>query len=109
MSEHVKIVVTVPLTHADAVRKALGDAGAGAQGNYRFCSFSTRGHGRFLPVVGATPFIGEAGTLEVVEEERIEVLCERGLAKAAVSALIEAHPYEEPAWEVYPVLAMDSL
>lgn len=105
----VKIVVTAPVDHADAVRSALASAGAGALGNYTECSFSSVGHGRFRPNDDANPFIGNAGELVIAEEERIEVLCERSAAKAAVEAARAAHPYEEPAFDVYALVSLDEL
>ena len=62
ISEKVKIVVFVPETHADAVRQAVGDAGGGKIGNYSHCTFSVKGKGRFLPLSGANPSIGEIGS-----------------------------------------------
>lgn len=64
MTKLVKFVVFVPETHANAVREAMGKAGAGASGNYNFCSFSIKGIGRFKPLEGANPAIGEVGKLE---------------------------------------------
>lgn len=61
MSNLVKIVVFVPLTHTDIVRQAIGDAGAGIIGNYSHCSFSSKGTGRYKPLEGAKPAIGEVG------------------------------------------------
>ena len=100
----VKIVVTVPSENADAIREALGKAGAGKLGNYSFCSFSVTGTGRFLPNEHAHPHIGEPGKPETVTEERIEVICERANAKEVITALRAAHPYEEPAVDIYPLL-----
>jgi len=102
-SKDVKIVVTVPVTHADAVREAMGQAGAGRLGNYSFCSFSSRGDGRFKPEKGAHPAIGTVGTLEKVDEERIEVICDRSILKDVIAAVRKAHPYEEPALDVIPL------
>ena len=102
-SDKVKIVVFVPETHADAVRQAMGEAGAGKTGNYYFASFSSKGVGRFLPGTGAHPAIGEVGKLEAVAEERIETICPRGLAKDVVAAIKKAHPYEEIALDIYPL------
>ena len=62
MDEIVKLVIFVPLTHTDIVRKAVGDAGAGKLGNYTHCTFSTKGVGRYIPGDGSHPFIGEVGT-----------------------------------------------
>lgn len=100
----VKIVVFTPLTHADQIREALAKAGAGQIGNYDSCSFSSRGIGRFWPLKGAKPFVGEPGKLEEVEEERIEVICPKGKLEAALAAVKKAHPYEEPAIDVIPLL-----
>lgn len=102
-SSSVKLVVFVPVTHADAVRQAMGEAGAGKIGNYTFCSFSSRGIGRFLPNAGANPAIGEVGRLESVDEERIEVVCERSTLHDVIAAMKSAHPYEEVAFDVYPL------
>lgn len=109
MSKQVKIVVTVPLVDASKVREALGAAGAGRQGNYQFCSYSVLGKGRFLPVAGAKPAIGEVGKPEVVEEERIEVTCDREVAKSVIAAMKAAHPYEEVAFDIYDLVDPDSL
>ncbi len=104
MSKRVKIVVTVPLADADKVREALGSAGAGKQGNYSYCSYSVVGKGRFLPTEGAKPAIGEVGRPEMVEEERIEVTCDREVAKSVLTAMKAVHPYEEVAYDVYELV-----
>lgn len=101
MANKYKLVVFVPLDHADKVREAMGGAGAGKIGNYNYCSFSSRGVGRFLPLEGANPHIGEVGKLEEVEEERIEVVCEEQLVGDVLSAMKKAHPYEEVAYDLY--------
>jgi hypothetical protein len=103
MAERYKIVVYAPDPDADAVREALGKAGAGRIGNYSFCSFTSRGVGRFRPEAGATPAIGEVGRLEEVIEERIETVCAPDRLAAALAAVRAAHPYEEPAIDVYPL------
>ncbi len=104
MTKKYKLVVYVPLTHADAVRGAIGDAGAGVIGNYTHCSFSVRGVGRFKPEEGATPFIGEVGKLENVEEERIEVTVSEEALERVIAAMKSAHPYEEVAYDVYALV-----
>ncbi len=101
--EQVKLVIYTPLTHADAVRTALGETGAGRIGNYSFCSFSSRGIGRFLPNQQANPAIGEIGKFEAVEEERIEVVCAKDIVKDVVEAVRAVHPYEEMAYDIYPL------
>src|SRR3989344_7390930 len=102
-SELVKIVVTVPESHANKVREAIGKAGAGKVGNYAFCSFSTRGEGRFLPKEGANPAIGNVGKLETVAEERIEITCQKEILESVVHAIKQVHPYEEIAIDIYPL------
>lgn len=104
MNEFVKIVVTVPTPDADSLRNAIGQAGAGEIGNYDFCSFSSRGLGRFRPLKGAKPSIGEINNLEEVEEERIEVTCVKEKINDVISAIKKAHPYEEPVIDIYPLL-----
>lgn len=99
-----KIVVFVPSSHADRVRRALADAGCGHIGKYDFCSFSMKGIGRFRPMAGAKPFIGKKGVIEKVAEERIETICPLAGLKKALAALKKTHPYEEPAVDIYPLL-----
>ena len=103
--EKVKIIVFVPKTHTDVVRQAMGDAGAGKIGNYSYCSYSSDGVGRYKPLNGAKPFIGEVGRLEEVIEERIEVVCDKDKAKEVITAMKKAHPYEEVAFDIYPLLS----
>ncbi len=105
----IKITTTVPLENADAVRDALGKAGAGIIGNYSFCSFSTIGKGRFIPNDQANPHVGAANRLETVEEEQIEVTCNRDDAKQVIVALKAAHPYEEVIVEITPLINEEDL
>lgn len=100
----VKLIVTVPESHADVVRLAIGKTGLDRIGNYGFCSFSVRGVGRFLPLDGAHPVIGEVGKLEEVIEERIEITCKQNDVAAITTAIRAVHPYEEPAIDVYSLL-----
>lgn len=102
-SKNVKIVVFVPESHTDVVREAIGKAGAGKIGNYNFCTFSTKGVGRFKPEMGSNPHIGEVGKLEEVVEERIETVCPKEKLKEVIKAIKEVHPYEEVAMDVYPL------
>jgi hypothetical protein len=102
--EIVKIVVFVPETHGDVVRKALGNSGAGKIGNYTHCSISVKGVGRYIPGEGSNPFIGEVGKFEEVIEERIETPCNRSDLPQIIEAVKAAHPYEEPVIEVYPMI-----
>ncbi|MCX7570847.1 Nif3-like dinuclear metal center hexameric protein [Tumebacillus sp. DT12] len=101
-----KLVVFVPATHHELVRKAVGDAGAGWIGNYSHCTFNTPGTGTFVPREGTNPFIGEQGNLEQVDEVRIETIVTDRNQDAVIAAMLEAHPYEEVAYDIYPLEIM---
>jgi len=96
-----KLCFFVPLTHAEQVKAAVFLTGAGQVGDYDQCAWETLGTGQFRPLSGSDPFLGEAGVLEKVEELKIELVCGDELIYAAVAALKKAHPYEEPAYEVF--------
>lgn len=98
-----KIVLYVPESHAEILRDAIGNAGAGKIGKYSHCTFTIKGTGRFKPLEGASPTIGEIGKLEEVKEDRIETVCEEGVLKDVLKAIKAVHPYEEPATDVYPI------
>ncbi|ABS23243.1 Nif3-like dinuclear metal center hexameric protein [Bacillus cytotoxicus] len=98
-----KVVVFVPVTHVDAIRKALGDAGAGYIGNYSHCTFGSQGIGTFIPQEGTNPYIGGTGQLERVEEIRVETIIPASLERKVVKAMLTAHPYEEVAYDIYPL------
>ncbi|MDH4330540.1 MAG: hypothetical protein OEV93_03235 [Candidatus Moranbacteria bacterium] len=102
-TKNVKLVVFAPISHADIVREALGESGAGRMGNYDFCSFSMRGIGRFRGNEKSNPAIGKSGQYESVEEERIEVVVPRDILKSVIEAMKKVHPYEEIAFDVYPI------
>ncbi len=87
MKERVMIVVNVPVDESDTMRSAIGMAGGGKLGNYSYCSFSIKGTGRFLPSDNANPTIGTQGKLDIVEEERIEVSCDKADAEAIVRVI----------------------
>lgn len=99
-----KIVVFAPKSHSGKIRAALAKAGAGHIGSYDCCSFASKGIGRFRGLKGAKPFLGKAGQISKVAEEKIETICPAGKAKKALQAIKEAHPYEEPAVDIYPLL-----
>ncbi|WP_251555035.1 Nif3-like dinuclear metal center hexameric protein [Neobacillus muris] len=98
-----KLVVFVPKSHAEDLRHVLGEAGAGFIGQYSHCSFSAEGIGRFLPGENTNPYIGKQGQIEDVEEVRIETIVPEPLLKKTVAAMIKAHPYEEVAYDLYPL------
>ncbi len=92
--------VYVPPENAGAVRAAMFGAGAGRLGDYSQCSWSASGVGQFLPGDGASPAIGTVGTVEHVAEDRVEMVAQRSRRAAVIAALRDAHPYEEPAFDV---------
>ena len=96
-----KVVVFVPTDHESAVREAIAQAGAGQIGNYRECSFSTLGDGGFRPIEGANPTIGQIGQRETVAERRMEMIVAGRHLAEVVAALIESHPYEAPAFDLF--------
>jgi len=106
MKDYVKLVVSVPEANAEALRLAIGSAGAGVIGIYSYCSFSVMGIGRFKPGPQAKPFIGKVDQLESVAEERIEIQCEKADAKKIIEVIKAAHPYEEVVVDVYQLLSL---
>lgn len=98
-----KVVTFVPDEAVDTVRDAMADAGAGVIGDYTDCSFQTPGTGTFTPLHGAQPYTGDVGELKEVAEFRLEMIAPEDVLHGAISAMIEAHPYEEVAYDVYPL------
>lgn len=99
----IKLVTYVPLAHADAVRKALFGVGCGSIGNYDNCSYNIEGVGTFRGGEGTHPFVGEVGEEHREKEVRIETIVPAHKEGSAVKALLEVHPYEEPAYDLFPV------
>ncbi len=100
----VKIITTIPVKDLKKVRDAMCEAGAGIIGNYIYCTVSTKCVGTFVPTDKANPYIGEKNKFEVVEEEKLETVCDINIAKDVINALRKAHPYEEPAIDIIPLL-----
>jgi len=98
-----KLVWFVPREALDLTREAVFSAGAGAVGDYTKCSWYTEGTGTFLGGEGTSPSVGRPGREERVAELRVEVVVPEGRMEAVVAALLGAHPYEEPAFDVYPL------
>ena len=98
-----KLVVFVPSDALDTVRDALFAAGAGRIGDYERCSWYTPGTGTFRPLPGAQPVIGEVGEEERVPEVRLETVFPSERREDVIAALRRAHPYEEPAFDIYPL------
>ncbi len=95
-----KLGFYVPESHLDAVKKAVFATGAGRVGEYDSCCWQVFGEGQFRPLEGSKPYLGRAGQIERVDEYRVELVCDAHCVRAAVEAMIAAHPYEEPAWDL---------
>ena len=102
-SSQVKYVVFVPVTHVSAVIDAVGSVGAGVIGNYTHCTFRAAGTGTYRPGEGANPYAGKVGKFEEAEEVRLECVCPKGKLPALFAAVRNVHPYEEIAFDVYPL------
>lgn len=95
-----QIIVYVPVSDAENLKQALFDAGAGRYHNYDQCAWETSGRGQFRPLQGANPAIGTLNEREYVDEIKIETICTHDSIHRVLEALLEAHPYEEPAYGV---------
>lgn len=98
-----KLCVYIPETHLESVKRALFDAGAGRIGSYSDCCWQVLGTGQFRPGEGSQPFLGDRDRLETVSEYRVEMVCEDAVADSVIAALRQAHPYEEPAFDLIRV------
>ena len=94
-----KLVVYIPEKSLEEVKNRLFLAGAGKLGNYDCCAWQSKGMGQFRPLEGSDPDIGRIGSLETVTEWRLETLVDEAVASNVKKALLDAHPYEEPAFE----------
>ncbi|MFZ5946082.1 MAG: Nif3-like dinuclear metal center hexameric protein [Bacillota bacterium] len=101
--KYFKVVVFVPWGYEDQVRSAMGAQGAGHIGNYADCTFQLFGTGTFRPLEGTNPFIGSQGQLEKAEEFRLETIVPESQLPGVIEAMKAAHPYEEVAYDVYPL------
>ena len=99
--DNYKLVVFIPIESAAKVSNAVFAAGAGAIGNYSNCGFTAEGTGTFLPLAGARPAIGKKGNLEKVPEIRFETIVPAEKLDNCIAAMKKAHPYEEPAFDVF--------
>ncbi|HDZ47259.1 hypothetical protein LCGC14_0027480 [marine sediment metagenome] len=96
-----KMAFFVPIDAAESVKQAVFEAGAGSIGDYESVCFQTLGTGQFRPTKGANPHIGKVGSLESVEEFKVEMVCDEAHIHGAIAALKLAHPYEEVAYDVW--------
>jgi len=99
----IKLVYFVPVEHAETTRKAVFASGAGQIGKYDMCSYNVQGKGSFRAGEGTDPFVGKKGELHYEDETRVEVVLPRHLLKNVIKSLIESHPYEEVAYDIYPI------
>jgi hypothetical protein len=106
-ARRLKLVWFVPREALEATRDAVFEAGGGHIGNYARCSWYTAGTGTFLAGEGADPSVGDVGREERVAELRVETVVPAERARAAVDALLVAHPYEEVAFELYPLVELE--
>lgn len=102
-----KLCFFVPETHLETVKAAVFAAGAGRMGEYDQCCWQVKGEGQFRPLAGSQPFLGEQGCLEKVAEFRVEMVLEKSCARAVIQALKQAHPYEEPAYDVMVLVELE--
>lgn len=98
-----KLAVYVPATHQKQVMDALSLKGVGHIGNYSHCTFQTKGQGTFMPLEGTNPFIGSQNKIEHVDEVKLETIVQHSKRKDAIIAMLGAHPYEEVAYDLYPL------
>lgn len=98
-----KIVVYVPVDYTDKIVEVMGDSGAGFIGNYSHCTYRTVGQGTFKPLEGTDPFIGEEGEVTTVKEDRVETIIDGRMMKTLIQKLKKVHPYEEMAYDLYPL------
>lgn len=96
-----KVAIYVPLTHAEVVKEALGNAGAGQIGQYSHCIFESQGTGSFMPLPGSQPYLGHVLELESVEEVKVEAVVQSSLVHQVIAMVKGVHPYEEMAYDVY--------
>lgn len=102
--QKVKIIVFVPEEKVSELRDAVCNAGAGVLRNYSYCTSSTKVSGTYIPNENATPYIGTTNTLEFVEEIKLEFLCDVKIVKNVIKIIREIHPYEEPCFDIIPLL-----
>lgn len=104
-----KLSFYVPESHLEPVKNALFGKGAGHYNAYDHCCWQVRGEGQFRPLEGSRPFLGETRQLEKLIEYKVEMVCADASIKEVVQTLLNVHPYEEPAYEIYKILAVEDL
>lgn len=102
-SQLFQLAIYTPASHAESLKHALFEAGAGRLGNYDCCCFETAGTGQFRPLPGSDPFCGERGEVCKTPEIKLEMICTGEVLPAVIAALLQTHPYETPAYHYFPV------
>jgi hypothetical protein len=98
-----KIHVFVPASHVESLKQKMFESGAGNYEKYDSCCWQVLGEGQFRPLKGSDPFLGKTDEITKVPEYKVEMICREASLNAAISALKQNHPYEEPAYEVYEI------
>lgn len=98
-----KLITFVPTSHADSVRQALFNVGAGTIGNYDWCSFNSNGMGTFRAGDKSNPYVGNVGNLHSEPEVKIEMIIPNIKKTESIQAILASHPYEEPAYDIFPL------
>lgn len=102
-----KICFFVPESHLEVVKEAMFAAGAGKIGDYDSCCWQVSGQGQFRPLQGSQPYLGQQGQVETVMEYKVEMVCDRQYMQAVIAAFRQAHPYEEPAFDIQTLVDPD--
>lgn len=101
-----QIYFYTPQASIETIKKAMFKAGAGKVGNYQACAWQVLGKGQFTPLASATPYIGNKEQLIELDEYRVEMVCEASRLKAALTAMIKAHPYQEVAYGAVKIITL---
>lgn len=104
-----KLCFFVPETHLETVKEALFQQGAGQIGGYDSCAWQVLGEGQFRPLSGSQPFIGQVNKVTRLAEYKVEMVCADSIIKQVIKTLLDAHPYEQPAYEIYRLLTIDDI
>jgi hypothetical protein len=102
-----KLCFYVPESHLERVKTALFSVGAGKIGRYDSCSWQTLGQGQFRPLEGSSPYLGQEGAVETVQEYKVEMVCDEALIKKVLDTLRRVHPYEEPVYDVMKLVELE--
>jgi len=108
LKKYFKIEIFVPISHLQPLKTELFNAGCGKLGNYKQCSWETRGTGQFTPTSGSNPFIGQLNKLETVDETLLITLLNKKDLEKVIKAIEKSHPYETPAYYITEILLTET-